>query len=91
MSTPTTFAPFRAAGRAAQHVGAALGGGQSRRSVAAAEIQHLHARCDAEVGHEPLPALAHAVRDAREVAFFPERLVRIHGIPQRDDAITSSA
>ena len=66
MSTPRTFAP-------------SLRRRQRRGPVAAAEVQDLEPVGDPERLHERLAALAHALRDAREVALLPERLVRIHG------------
>src|SRR5262249_17575043 len=60
-----------------QHVCAELCLGQSRGAIAAPEIQHLHSFPDSKFLHERLAALAHGVRDACEIAFFPERLVRI--------------
>src|SRR4029450_13410022 len=51
---------------------------ECRRSVAAAEIQDLEPLGHSEFFDERLSALPHAVGDAREVAFFPKRLVWIH-------------
>ena len=54
---------------------------QRGRSVAAAEIEDLHALRDAEFLDQLLPAFSHAFRDAGEVALFPKRFVRIHAFP----------
>ena len=65
MSTPRTSAPSCASGTRG-------------RPVAAAEVEHLAARRDAELRHERLAALAHVRREAGEVALLPECLVRVH-------------
>ena len=64
MSTPSTFAPSSRRR-------------QRGRAVAAAEVEHVHARLDAERADQLLAALAHGRGDPGEVALFPERLVRI--------------
>src|SRR5262245_32171430 len=51
---------------------------QSRRPVAAAEIQELEALRDSESFRESISALPHRVLDLREVTLFPQRLVWIH-------------
>ena len=61
----------------AEHVGAEPGGGQGRGAVAAAEVEDLHARRDAERGDQLLTAFAHGLGDPGEVALLPQRLVRI--------------
>src|SRR6185436_15680132 len=61
----------------AEHVGAAPGDRQRRGAVAAAEVENLRAGGDGEVGDELGAALAHGPRDAREIAFLPQRLVGI--------------
>jgi hypothetical protein len=50
----------------------------SRRSVAASNIQHPFSSSDGNAGDQLFAAFPHAVRDARKVAFFPQRFVRIH-------------
>ena len=67
MSTPNTSAPTRRR--------------QRRRSVAASQIEHLYASGDPEALDERFSALPHARRDPCEIAFFPERFVRIYGAP----------
>jgi hypothetical protein len=62
----------------AENVGAQPGRRQGRRPVAAAQVQYLQSRGDAEAGDERLTAPAHACRDPGEVALFPQCLVRIH-------------
>src|SRR5262249_19777636 len=62
----------------AEHVGAEPRLGQRRGSVAAADVEHAHAAGDAQRSDQRLAASAHALGDAREVAFFPQRLIRIH-------------
>src|SRR5439155_4662259 len=49
-----------------------------RGPVTASEVQHLEPRGDSQRRDERLAALSHALRDASEVALFPECLVRIH-------------
>ena len=66
-----------------EHVCAESGFRQCGRSIAAAEIEDLHALRDAEFLDEFLPAFSHAVRNAREVTLLPKRFVRIHEIPSR--------
>src|SRR4029077_18884755 len=58
----------------AQNVCAALRGGQSRRAIAASEIQDLEPALDPERANERLATLAHACGNTREVAFFPKGL-----------------
>src|SRR5205823_11952695 len=65
----------------AQHVRSEFSRGQCRRAIAASEVQDLESFCDSESLHERLPAFAHGRGNAREVAFFPECFVRIHGRP----------
>ena len=62
----------------AQHIRTQFGGGNSGRSVAAAKVQYLEPFGYAEFCDQAFAAVAHARSDAREVAFFPECLVRIH-------------
>ena len=62
----------------AGHSGAGTGGGKRGGAVAAAEIEHVHARADTEFGDQLLTAVAHGLRDPREIAFFPEGLVGVH-------------
>ena len=61
-----------------KHVRAEFRRGNGRRSIAAAEIQDLEPLCYAESRDQLFAAFAHALGNAREVAFFPERLVRIY-------------
>ena len=65
MSTPSTLAPRRR-------------GGDCGGAVAAAQIEDVDALGDPDSIDERFAAFAHARRDAGEVAFLPERLVRIH-------------
>jgi len=60
-----------------EDLGAAPRFRQRRRAVAAAEIQHFHARRNAEAIYERVSAFAHGCRDAREVALLPHGLIRI--------------
>src|SRR5450759_3180998 len=52
--------------------------GQRRGTIAASEIEDLESFRDSE-SHERLSAFAHGLGNAREVAFFPECFVWIHG------------
>src|SRR5438034_11653356 len=63
----------------AQHVRSEFRRGQCRGAIAASEIQDLEPFCDSESLHERLAAFAHGRGNAREVAFFPECFVWIHG------------
>src|SRR5215472_7735121 len=63
----------------AQHVGAKLRLRQRGRAVAASEVQNFKPCCDAKGLHERVAARSHGFRNAGKVAFFPERLVWIHG------------
>src|SRR5579862_7494440 len=53
--------------------------GYCRRAIAAAEIEHLESLRDVDATDERFTAFTHGVRDAREVAFFPEHLIWIRG------------
>src|SRR4029453_5491100 len=61
----------------AHHVCAGFCLGHRRGAIAAPEIQYLESFLYSESLHERLAALAHRVGNAREIAFFPERFVRI--------------
>src|SRR5262249_10900162 len=61
-----------------QHLGTAARRGQRGGAVSTAEVEHLEPRLHAEALDHRLTALAHALRDAGEVALLPECLVRIH-------------
>ena len=63
----------------AQHVRSESRRRYGRRSIAAAEVQNLEPFGDSEPPDERLAAFPHALRDARKVAFFPKRFVRIDG------------
>ena len=65
----------------AEHVGPETGRGDRGRAVAAAQVEDVDALCDPDPINERGAAVAHARRDAGEVAFLPERLVRIHRRP----------
>src|SRR5690349_24259986 len=67
----------------AEHLGAALGGGQRRGPVAAAEVQDLHLRRDPEPVHQRLATAPHGRGDAREVTLLPELAVAVHELPSR--------
>ena len=54
---------------------------QSRRPVAASQIQHLEPLCDPERAHESLSAFSHRWRNAGKIALFPKCFVRIHCKP----------
>src|SRR6185369_16343962 len=60
-------------------VGAELRERERRGAVAAAQVQHLDRRFDAERAGHRLAGLAHECGDRGEVALLPECLVRIHG------------
>jgi hypothetical protein len=64
----------------AEHVCTADGCRQSGGAVAAAEIEHVHARGDLQRRDQRLAALAHRVGDAGEIAFLPQGFVRVHGV-----------
>ena len=61
----------------AEHVGSLARLRHGGRAVAAAEVEDLHALPDADGSHQRRAALAHRLGNLREVAFFPEGLVRI--------------
>src|SRR5437899_13021466 len=63
----------------AQHVRSESRRGQCCRAIAASQVQHPKSFCDSESLHERLAAFAHGRGNAREVAFFPECFVWIHG------------
>src|SRR6516162_11893689 len=65
----------------AQHFGAEPCLRQSRRPVAASQIQHLEPLCDPECAHESLSAFSHRWRNAGKIALFPKCFVRIHCKP----------
>jgi hypothetical protein len=52
--------------------------GDRSQAIAASKIHYLHPVGDTEPTDERFAAFSHAFRDAREVAFFPERFVRIY-------------
>src|SRR6516225_1759194 len=62
-----------------QHIGSESRLWQCRRSIAASQIQDLHPFRDAKLLDECVSTLPHALCDASKVAFFPQRLIRIHG------------
>src|SRR6185369_11473190 len=62
----------------AEDVAAERRRGKRRRSVAAAEVEDLHATADAELADERRAASTHARGDAREVALLPQCLIRVH-------------
>jgi hypothetical protein len=55
----------------AEHFGTEPRFGQGSCSVAAAQVEHLHARRDAEPSHQRLAAFTHARRDTGEVPLLP--------------------
>ena len=68
MSTPSTLAPE-------------LRLGERGRAVAAAEVEDVEPSVIPIRSTSASPLVAHARRDAGEVALLPERLVRIHRRP----------
>ena len=67
----------------AQHVRSESRRRYGRRSIAASEVQNLEPFCNSKPLDERLAALPHALRYAREVAFFPEGFIRIDGWMRR--------
>ena len=61
-----------------QHVRSKPRRRQGRRAVAAAQVQQLVPVDASEAPDECVTAFPHALGDAREVAFLPQRLVRVH-------------
>src|SRR5690242_15674548 len=64
----------------AEHVGSQQGRWHRCRPVAAPDVEDPHPGRDAKIPDECLAALAHALRDAGEVALLPQRLIRVHRI-----------
>jgi hypothetical protein len=52
---------------------------QCGRAIAATKIEYFHSFADSDAPDQILTAFAHSRSDAREITFFPERLVWIDG------------
>jgi hypothetical protein len=60
------------------HRGSEASRRKRRRAIAASEVEHGQARSQTKRLDERCAAIAHGRRNAREVPFFPECLIRIH-------------